>query len=95
VYNVCVKMPFSTSDHCVICFNLLSSCITSHPQTQYRDFNNADWEAIVGFIESVDFNSLFASCADLDSIFSSFYSVLNDCIDRFVPLKCVDNTHVN
>jgi len=37
---------------------------------------------------NVDWNVRFANCVDAGQYADVFYSVLNDCIDKFVPISC-------
>jgi exonuclease III len=91
IHDVVVNMPFSTSDHCAVDFKLLNLQPVNPMAASFRDFKNADWSAIDSFFCLVDFDSLFVNFTDISTAFDNFYAILNDCIDRFVPLKVIDN----
>ena len=89
VFNVCVKEPFSTSDHCSVEFNVL--CEIAAPCSShtfyYHNFNNANWPAIRSFLLNYDFDSIFVSDFSVDLVCRYFYTVLYYAIDHYVPVK--------
>jgi hypothetical protein len=50
IQNVNVAAPFSSSDHSTIDFNLLCHISFSDHNVEYRNFNDADWDAIKLFL---------------------------------------------
>ena len=89
VHDVFVGSPFSTSDHCVVTFELsiLSASSYSTMQSiQYRNFKLADWEAINDHLSCVDWSEAFTICTDAEQYAMVFYDTVYDSIDRFVPL---------
>ena len=51
------------------------------------DFRKADWPNLTPYLDSIDYFSLFENCADTESVFSTFYSVLYNSFNEFVPLR--------
>lgn len=88
VHNVDVVEPFGTSDHCIVNFDVVSDVVTEPCDEQFFDFNHADWDSIRNFLDSVDFFTLFSNTVNSEDIVAKFYSIINNCIERFVPLRC-------
>jgi len=94
IHNVNVIAPFSTSDHCIVEFELSFLPLkgdSSHcfpVDVNYRNFNSCDWDAVNNYLFNVDWQNLFANCHSAEQHADIFYSVINDCIDQFVPLNC-------
>ena len=100
VLNVNVCVPFSTSDHCVVDFEMLIDQTGSEEvgisSEWYFDYDNADIDSIVSRMQNHPFNNdvwnahsevnvCFTDSAD--DIWRKFISPLNGAIDEFVPLK--------
>lgn len=88
--DVQVCNPFSTSDHNTIKFDVLTSSLPANDtnfRPTYYDFNYADWDSITAFLDNIDFDSLFSSNQSAEYIFEKFYSILYECINRYVPLR--------
>jgi hypothetical protein len=88
--DVQVCNPFSTSDHNTIKFDVLTSSLPANDtnvRPTYYDFNHADWDSITAFLDNIDFDSLFSSNQSAEYIFEKFYSILYECINRYVPLR--------
>ena len=87
IYNTTVGSPFSTSDHCMVHFELLDCTIGS----QYSDtigtfdFKHANWAGIVNYLNNVDFSYDLSFYSDAAAKFDYFYHVLNECIECNVP----------
>jgi len=94
VHNLNVNAPFSTSDHCVVDFQLSYLPLkgdSSHcfpVDVNYRNFNMCDWDGIRNCLYNVDWSDVFSDCATAEQHASKFYDIVNDCVERFVPL-CV------
>jgi len=90
VFNVYTHEPFSTSDHLSVKFELMYEITvpsSSNYTFYYRNFNNANWDAIRSFLRNYDFDAIFNNDFNVDSICNFFYSVLYYALDNFVPVK--------
>jgi len=58
---------------------------------EYRNFNEADWDSINACLHQVDWSDLFVNCDTAAECCSEFYTVLNDCICKYVPLHVNNN----
>ena len=55
--HVCI--PFSTSDHSTVKFDVLSSSQpTFNTNLSFYDYNHADWDSIISYLDNIDFTSL-------------------------------------
>jgi hypothetical protein len=82
-----VEAPFGLSDHGIVSFNVIREIL--HP-VQHRpsfDFKTADWINLSAYLDNIDYFSLFENCVDIESIVSTFYSVLYRGFNDFVPLR--------
>jgi len=86
VYNTTVSTPFSTSDHCIVSFNIVNSINTSSIFSKSYDFKRADWAGITLFLNNIDFAYQFEQCCDVAGEFDCFYNILNECISSNVPV---------
>jgi hypothetical protein len=94
VCDVAVSLPFSTSDHCSVCFALVcpvTSCII--PDHDVRNFAEADWDSINSFLNSCDWLSLFDNCDTAEQCSVAFYLKLNEVVQSFVPLLIFKSSH--
>lgn len=87
VFNTTVDAPFCTSDHGIVSFNVIRHIQYTSKGAATFDFRNADWANLSVYLDSIDFFSLFENCADTETIFSSFYSVLYNGFKDFVPVR--------
>jgi len=91
VFDVRIVEPFLSSDHCAIEFSVLGPVSQSALPSPHRDFKNADYDLINGFLSNVEWEMLFAQCqSDVQDYWDVFISVVNSAIEAYVPMK----THV-
>jgi len=89
IHNVQVCAPFSTSDHCIVDFDV--TILNDDKQTTIscrHNFRNADWDAIKYHLSTVNWYDIFSSCSCPEQYSDVFYNVIYDCLDRYVPLVC-------
>lgn len=55
VYNVDVVEPFSTSDHCIVNFDVVSAISCAACDKLCFDYSRADWNEMRNFLDNVDF----------------------------------------
>lgn len=86
VFNIQVCTSFSTSDHCVVHFDILN-CKTEQNSLSSGsfDFKRADWAGILTYLQRIDFTSDFTFYITAEEKFKYFYDVLYDCISLNVP----------
>jgi hypothetical protein len=68
--------------------------VTQHtppPNVSVYDFKHADWTAITSYLNDINFYDLFACCDSADSVVSSFYAVIYEAFNRFIPVRKVSN----
>lgn len=53
---------------------------------------SADFESIKNGLDSVDWDIAFSGCKDVDTMLTVFYNLLNDLIDKYVPVRTQFNT---
>jgi hypothetical protein len=90
VLNTNVSEPFSTSDHCKVCFEVLYDAVSDSHTYSKRDFNCADWLSIKTYINTVDFFLLFHGNQPAYAVLDEFYRIINACIELYVPLKTME-----
>jgi exonuclease III len=88
VFNIEVRAPFNTSDHCLVCFQVQQKPSLDNHGFLPRDFGRADWIGIQALRNSVDFFKLFHSSEPASVIIEEFYRIVNTNIELYVPLKC-------
>ena len=94
IHNLNVTVPFSTSDHYSIAFEtsylpLKGASTHNFPiDINYHNFQKCDWDQIRNWMANVDWSSVFSTCINVREHADVFYYILNDCIDRFVPMSC-------
>lgn len=89
---ICDAKPldtFSTSDHCMVSFNIISSSLCYNTAVTYHDFNRADWDSMRNFLYNSDFEFLCSQDIGADMKFELFYTILYNCICHFVPVRTV------
>ena len=102
ILNLNVVTPFSTSDHCMVDFELLldqtGSGEVSRPTATecYYDYDNADIQSVVNSLWDHPFNSeIWSNKSDINvsfndsvnDVWSKFLSPIYKAVDEFVPLK--------
>jgi len=55
VLNVNVTVPFSSSDHCSVEFDIIHNVKIAQADVSSNDFSKADWVSIASFLDYVDF----------------------------------------
>jgi len=80
---------FSTSDHCMVRFSIISSSLCYNTAVTFHDFNRADWDSIKNFLYNNDFEFLCNRDFGADKKFDLFYTTLYNCICHFVPVRTV------
>ena len=62
VFNVKADVPFSTSDHLIVNFDIFyHSNVINDNSKPYYNFSKADWVSIESYLSDVDFYSVFSS----------------------------------
>lgn len=86
-----VTSPFSTSDHNTVEFKIMFTSTHSFYDEEFSfyDFNHADWSQIQLYLGDIDFDTLFTSDETIESKFESFYAILFNCLELYVPLRRV------
>ena len=89
ITNLSVDQPFSTSDHCLVKYDIIFNTIihsssTPSPGGSY-DFKRANWSLIFQYLHNIDFMREFSFCDTVPDVFNRFYCILFDCICRYVP----------
>jgi len=100
VLNLNVVTPFSSSDHCMVEFELLLDQTGSEPVTtateSYYDYGNADIQSMVSYLWDHPFSSeIWNNYSDINVCFNDsandvwfkFLSPVHKAIDEYVPLK--------
>jgi hypothetical protein len=88
VSDIIVCEPFSTSDHCSINFSLIYPSQSANlPTHDFRNFAEADWNAITVFLNNCDWACVFNNCTTADECAAAFYSKLNEAINCYIPLE--------
>jgi hypothetical protein len=87
-----VTSPFSTSDHNTVQFKITNTSSQSFFDKDFTlyDFNHADWSQIQSYLSTIDFDTLLTSDETIDAKFESFYAILFNCIDLYVPQRKVN-----
>lgn len=76
-----------------VVFQFSLSTVQSKPQKANNrenlfNFYKADYESIIAFLDGIDWISLLGSLFDVDKMIEIFYGVLQEAIDKYVPLSC-------
>ena len=50
------------------------------------DFSKADWHSLSAYFDNINFFNLFENCIDSEGIVNTFYTVLYDGLNQFVPV---------
>jgi hypothetical protein len=62
VFNVTADVPFSTSDHLIVNFDIFyHSNVINDNSKPYYNFSKADWVSIESYLSDVDFYSVCSS----------------------------------
>ena len=92
--NVCVEMPFSTSDHDTICFDLLTlkplvsanaANILNIP-VKY-DFSNIDHAGLARSLLSTDWLNIFSQDENINNAWDSFSFYISSLIAKYTSVK--------
>jgi len=86
VFDVSVDEPFSNNDHCSVLFKIRFSD-SAKKKLKIRNFRKADFDAINGYLLSVDWHSILDHLESPTDKYSAFLRVLNHVIEFFVPLS--------
>ena len=89
IYDACVLAPFSNSDHCTVSFKIINTVVASANNLCRRDtfdFYRADWPCIFEYLNNCDLDENVLNCIDVASKIECFYSIVNDCFTKFVPV---------
>jgi len=80
---------FSTSDHCMVSFSIISSPLCYNTAVTYHDFNRADWDSMRNLLFNTDFEFLCRHDIGADTKFELFYTIIYNCLCHFVPVRTV------
>ena len=90
-FNVTVGSPFSSSDHCIVSFDIvLLKDFSADHSVIVHGFSKADWDGLITHLSSVDFTFLEADYIDIASKCELFYDAIYHSVDIFVPTKVVN-----
>ncbi|VDM42551.1 unnamed protein product [Toxocara canis] len=81
---------FSTSDHASLLLEVMVKPPVSSPQI-YRDFKGGDWATANAMLSSIDWNTYFLECSDIEEMYAHFIKLLNIVIDC-IPIAKVERT---
>ena len=80
--------PLSLCDHCCVKFELTKTDIPALPVVQpTRCFQKCNFDAANNLLNAVNWDMLFLNCVTVDEMVSCFMSVINEVIDKTVPMK--------
>lgn len=84
--NIKVLPPFTSScDHNQISFSFAFDR-KSREKEKVRSYGKCDLSAMLSFLANIDWEKqIFASCADIDSLYSKFQQCCSHAIEKFVP----------
>ena len=88
--SVCLLPPIGTSDHAVVSLSLCvslqhqTSCSTIGNQTR-PNYAKADWSSICCFLSAINCSNVFCSCTSTEEYWDAFVSVIDECVNNFVP----------
>nr|CAD2196648.1 unnamed protein product [Meloidogyne enterolobii] len=80
-------MPFSSSDHKSIAFDIYENHHHRKPLTSYKQFFKADFEQINQELSIIDWITFFSSYTNVNEIFTGFKDLINWLIAIYVPTK--------
>ena len=97
ITNIAVTDPFSTSDHCIIHFDLLDVFIKNaahscKPMCSSYNFNRANWQGVCTWLHQSDIIHTLSQYDNIEDQFNRFYSILYECIDNNVPIVACRNS---
>jgi len=92
VSTMCISCPISTSDHNTVVFkvNAQDNANDENSNTEwtyYRDFEHANYQYLNEYLYGVDWNSIFQYCFTTEQCWSTFTCVVNNAVERFIPIK--------
>jgi len=79
-----VKEHFSTSDHNIICFNLISKTDMPLSNVIKYNYSRADYVKIIEYLKEIDWEVKFKDL-DAEKMWNIFCELLNEVIMKFVP----------
>jgi len=84
IENLQVKEHFSTSDHNIICWNVISK--TEMPENSLIKYNysRANYTKIIASLKEIDWELKF-QYLDAEQMWNAFTDILNEVILKFVP----------
>jgi hypothetical protein len=89
-----VEMPFSNSDHNTVKFDLLIDSLSVVESSERRKkylWKNGNYTEMCSYLSTYNWDSMFTVCLTADNLWLGFTSVLNHCIEMFVPYIYVDD----
>ena len=94
ITNVSIEMPFSTSDHDTICFDLLTSkpfasanaANTLNIPVKY-DFSNIDHAGLASSLLATDWLNIFSQDDNINNAWDSFSLYISSLIAKYTPVK--------
>ena len=89
MHGVFTAAPFSTSDHAVVNFQIVSRSHDASYEHSYYDFSSAAWDNINDVLANINWDASVFKDASPEACFDAFYCVLNHCITNFVRLRVV------
>lgn len=96
VSDIRIDMPFSTSDHSCVNFNIMCPAqSTNLPAYELRNYRDADWSSISSYLIACDWSVLFNDCCSAAECAVAFYAKLNEAISNYVPLKVIKQSTTN
>jgi len=101
-----LSAPLANSDHESVLFNLVlpgvNSCVSPESYVseandlEYKyDFTCTDYLGFSAYLNSIHWEELYNSCADVNECWNCFLDVMNDGIHLFTPLKLVRISNKN
>jgi hypothetical protein len=84
VENVEIKEHFSTSDHNIVCWNLITKTDMLQTNTLKYNYSRANYVKINNYLNEIDWETKLQDL-DIESLWNTFYGILNDVIVKFVP----------
>ena len=94
ICDVSVQEPFSTSDHCQVCFKVFVEQLSneekySNGDSYFRCWNAADYDSMSAYFSTINWDRLFSYNLTVDSMWSAFSDVLYTAINLFVPIRSI------
>ena len=84
-FDVSVNEPFCNSDHNSVLFKI-SFVKHKDKNIPFRNFRKADYEAINGYLLSVNWDHIFSYYFNANDLYNCFLNICKEAINLFVPL---------